>query len=196
MSESYFFHVFEQKVLMSEFCFTFSFNYCYYWLWVVGTANINFVLTLQRKLLHGISPTFMLGDATISLKFWKVGIGEFKEFLPHIFTWGAYHAPCQKILCNIKHGFEGSISNVDMTCFSQATNWCLVLWDFGSVKSLNSVQNLLWHSKLPRHIYVFSIFLGKNNAKAIKFLWIIITTFPRIRKYILLFKKKKKCFTQ
>ena len=37
---------------MSEFCFSFSFNYCYYWSWVVGTANINFVLTMQRKILH------------------------------------------------------------------------------------------------------------------------------------------------
>ena len=184
---------------MSEFSFTFSFNYCYYWSWVVGMANINFVLTMQSKLLQSISPSPPLlprlcwGDATISLKFWKVGIG---EFLPHVFTWGAYHTPCQKIFYNIKHGFEGSISNVDMTCFSQATNWYLVWWDFGSVKSLNSVRNLPWHSKMPRHIYVFSILLGKNNAKAIKFLWIIKTTFPRIRKYILLFKLKKKCFNQ
>ena len=37
---------------MSEFCFSFSFNYCYYWSWVVGIANINFVLTMQRKVLH------------------------------------------------------------------------------------------------------------------------------------------------
>ena len=56
----------------------------------------------------------MLGDATISLKFCKGGIGEFKEFLPHIFLWGACRALCQKKLCNIKYGFEGSISNVDM----------------------------------------------------------------------------------
>ena len=134
MSESYFFLVFEQKVLLSESCFSFSFNYCYYWSWVVGTANINFVLTMQRKALHSITPSFMLWDATISLKFWKGGIGKFKKFLPHIFAWGAYHAPCQKNLCSIKHGFEGSISNVDMACFRQATNWCLVLWHFGSVK--------------------------------------------------------------
>ena len=138
----------------------------------------------------------MLGDATISLKFWKGGIEEFKEFLPHISAWGAYHGPCQKRLCNIKHGFEGSISNVDMACFSQATNWCLVLRHFGSVKSLNSVRNLPWHSTMQRHIYVFSICLGKNNVKANEFLGIIKTTFPRIRKYMLLFKKEKKCFTQ
>ena len=137
----------------------------------------------------------MLGDATISVKFWKGGIGEFKEFLPHIFIWSAYHAPCQKRLCNIKYGFEGSISNVDMTCFSQTTNWCSVLWHFGSVKSFSSVPNLPRHSAMLRHIYVFSIFLGKNNVKAIKFLGIIKPTFPRIRKHILLFKKKK-CFTQ
>ena len=133
----------------------------------------------------------MLGDATISLKFWKRGVGEFKEFLPHIFIWSAYHAPCQKRLCNIKHGFESSISNVDVTCFSQTTNWCSVLWHFGSVKSLSSVPNLPRHSAMPRHIYVFSIFLGKNNVKGIKFLGIIKPTFPRIRKHILLFKKKK-----
>ena len=138
----------------------------------------------------------MLGDATISLKFWKKGIGEFKKFLPHIFAWGAYHAPCQKRLCNIKHGFEGSISNVEITCFSQVTNWCLVLWHFGSAKSLKGVENLPWYSAMPRHIYVFSICLGKNNAKAIEFWGIIKTTFPRIRKYKLLFKKEKKCFTQ
>ena len=132
----------------------------------------------------------MLGDATISVKFWKGGIGEFKEFLPHIFIWSAYHAPCQKRLCNIKYGFEGSISNVDMTCFSQTTNWCSVLWHFGSVKSFSSVPNLPRHSAMLRHIYVFSIFLGKNNVKAIKFLGIIKPTFPRIRKHILLFKKK------
>ena len=47
-----------------------------------------------------------------------------------------------------------------------------------------------------RHVYVFSICLGKNNAEAIEFLGIIKTTFPRIRKYILLFKKEKKFFTQ
>ena len=64
----------------------------------------------------------MLGNATISLKFGKGGIVEFKEFLPPTFAWGAYHAPCQKRLSNIKHGFEESISNVDMACFSQATN--------------------------------------------------------------------------
>ena len=138
----------------------------------------------------------MLGDATISVKFWKGGIGEFKEFLPHIFSWGVYRAPCQKRLCNIKHGFEGSISNVEIACFSQVTNWCLVLWHFGSAKSLKGVENLPWYSAMPRNIYVFSICLGKNNAKAIEFLGIIKTTFPRIRKYILLFKKEKKCFTQ
>ena len=33
-------------------------------------------------------------------------MGEFKEFLPHIFAWGDYDAPCQKRLFNIKHGFE------------------------------------------------------------------------------------------
>ena len=138
----------------------------------------------------------MLEDATIILKFWKGGIGEFKEFLPHIFVWGAYHAPCQKGLCNVKHGFQGSISNVDMACFRQATNLCLVYGHFGSVKTLNSVRNLSWHSAMLRHIYVSSICLGKNNAKAIKFLGIIKATFPRIRKYILLFKKEKKYFTQ
>ena len=138
----------------------------------------------------------MLGDSTISLKFWKGGIGEFKEFLPQIYAWSAYHAPCQKRLFNIKRAFEGSISNVAMACFSQATNWCLVLWHFGSVKSLNSVRSLPWHSAMSRHIYVFSICLGKNNAKEIEFLEIIKTTFPRIRKYILLFKNEKKCFTR
>ena len=132
----------------------------------------------------------MLGDSTISLKFWKGWIGEFKEFLPQVYAWSAYHAPFQKRLFNIKRAFEGSISNVAMACFSQATNW-----HFGSVKSLNSVRNLPWHSVMPRHIYAFSICLGKNNAKAIEFLGIIKTTFPRIRKYILLFKKEK-CFTQ
>ena len=136
----------------------------------------------------------MLGNATISLKFWKGGIVEFKEFLPPTFAWGAYHAPCQKRLSNIKHGFEESISNVDMACFSQATNWCLVLWHFGSVKSLNSIRNLPWHLAMLRRVYIFSICLGKNNV--IEFLGIIKTTFPRIRKYILLFKKEKKCFTQ
>ena len=152
---------------------------------------------MQRKPLHSISPPPPLcWDATICLKFWKGGIEEFKEFLPHISAWGAYHGPCQKRLCNIKHGFEGSISNVDMACFSQATNWCLVLRHFGSVKSLNSVRNLPWHSTMQRHIYVFSICLGKNNVKANEFLGIIKTTFPRIRKYMLLFKKEKKCFTQ
>ena len=69
MSESHFFHVFEQKVLMSEFCSAFSFNYIYYSSWVVGTANINFVLNMQRKLLHSLSAHLYAGDATISLKF-------------------------------------------------------------------------------------------------------------------------------
>ena len=162
----------------------------------VGTANINLVLTIQRKLLHSISPPLCWGMELSVSNFEKGGLGNLKEFLPHIFAWRAYHAPCQNRLFNIKHGFEGSISNVDMACFSQATNWCLVLWNFGSVKSLNSIRNLPWHSSMPRHIYVFSICLSKNNAKAIEFLGIIKTTFPRIRKYILLFKKEKKCFTQ
>ena len=97
MSESHFFHVFEQKVLMSEFCSAFSFNYIYYWSWVVGTANINFVLNMQRKLLHSLSAHLYAGDATISLKFSNGGgIGEFKELLPHIFAWRAYYDPCQK----------------------------------------------------------------------------------------------------
>ena len=27
-------------------------------------------------------------------------------FLPHVFAWGAYDAPGQRRLCNIKRGFE------------------------------------------------------------------------------------------
>ena len=69
-------------------------------------------------------------------------------------------------------------------CFSQATNWCLVLWHFGSAKSLSSIQNLPWHSAMSRHIYVFSICLDENNAKAIEFLGVIKTTFPRIRNIV------------
>ena len=57
----------------------------------------------------------MLEDATVILKFWKGGIGEFKKFLPHIFLLGAYHAPCHKGLCNIKHGFQGWISKLIWT---------------------------------------------------------------------------------
>ena len=102
----------------------------------------------------------------------------------------------QKRFCNIKHGSEGSISNVDMACFNQATNWCLILWYFGSVKSPNSVWNLPWHSAMPKHINVFNICLSINNAKSIEFLGNLKTTFRKIRKDILLFKKEKKCFTQ
>ena len=68
-----FFHVFEQKVLMSEFCFSFSFSYCYYWLLVIGTANINFVLTMKRKTPTQYQPPFppriMLGGTSITVKF-------------------------------------------------------------------------------------------------------------------------------
>ena len=99
MSESHFFHVFEQKVLMSEFCSAFSFNYIYYWSWVVGTANINFVLNIQRKLLHSLSTSLCLGCNYQSQIFkWGGGggIGEFKELLPHIFAWRASYDPCQK----------------------------------------------------------------------------------------------------
>ena len=38
--------------------------------------------------------------------FEKGGIGEFNEFLPQIFAWGAYHVPSQKRLFNIKHGLR------------------------------------------------------------------------------------------
>ena len=57
------------KVLMLEFCFSFSFNYCYYWSWVVGSANINFVLTMQRKLLYSISPPSCWGMQLSVLNF-------------------------------------------------------------------------------------------------------------------------------
>ena len=75
----YIFHVFEQKVLMSELCFTFSFNYWYYWSWVVGTANINFVLTMQRKLLHSISPPLCWGIQLSVSNFEKGGLGNLKS---------------------------------------------------------------------------------------------------------------------
>ena len=39
------------------------------------------------------------------------------EFLPHIFAWGAYYVSRRKRLGNIKYGFEGSISNVDLGQF-------------------------------------------------------------------------------
>ena len=152
--------------------------------WVVGTANINFVLTMQRKLLHSINPLLCWAMQLSVSNFEKGGLG----FLPYILAWGAYHAACQKRLFNIRHGFEGSISNVNMACFSQVTNWCLGLWDFCSVKSLSSIRNLPWHSVMSRDIYIFSICLGKNNAKSTEFLGIIKTTFSRIRKYILLLK--------
>ena len=42
---------------------------------------------------------------------------------------------------------------------------------------------------LLRHIYVFSICLGKKNAEAIEFLGLLKNTFPRIKKNW--FKKKK-----
>ena len=115
----FFFHVFGQKVLMSEFCFAFSFNYCHCWSWVVGTANIKFCFNHAKKTPTQYQPQFILGASTISLKFWKGDIAEFKGLLPHIFVWGFYHAPW---LCNIKYGFQDSISNVDMACFSQTTN--------------------------------------------------------------------------
>ena len=139
---------------MSEFCFAFSFNCCYYWSWVIETANINFVLTMQRKLLHGISPPLCWGMQLSVSNFEKGGLGNLKSSYHTYLHGGAYHAPCQKRHCNIKHGFEGSVSNNEITCFSQVTNWFLVLWHFVSAKSLNSVQNLPWHSAIPRHIYV------------------------------------------
>ena len=40
-----------------------------------------------------------------------------KEFLPQIFAWGAYYVPRQTRLCEIKYGFEGSVSNVDLGQF-------------------------------------------------------------------------------
>ena len=172
---------------MSELCFTFFFNYWYYWSWVVGTANIKFVLTMQRKLLHSISPPLYWEMQVTVSNFEKGGLGNL--------CMGCLPCSLSKKKINIKRAFEGSISKADRVCFSQATNWCLVLWHFGSVKSLNSIQNLPWHSAMSRHIYIFTICLSKNNAKAIEFLGIIKTTFPRIRKYILLFKKEK-CFTQ
>ena len=39
------------------------------------------------------------------------GGGGLEEFLPQIFVWVAYYVSCQKRLCKIKYGFEGSISN-------------------------------------------------------------------------------------
>ena len=159
LSKSYFFHVFEQKMLMSEFCFAFSFNYCYYWSWIKGTANINFVLTMQTKLLHIISPPLCWGMQLSASNFEKGGLGNLKSSYHQHLHGVLTMLLVKKRLFNIKHDFEESISNVDMACFSQATNWCLVLWHFDSVKSLNSVRNLSWHSAVPRHIYVFSILI-------------------------------------
>ena len=36
------------------------------------------------------------------------------------------------------------------------------MWQFCSVESLNSIQNLPWHSVMARHVYVFSICLTKK----------------------------------
>ena len=62
-------------------------------------------------------------------------LGGLNKSLPRIFAWGTYFVSCQKRLCKMKYGFEGSILSI-LTCFSQITNCCLVLWHSGSVKQL------------------------------------------------------------
>ena len=68
-------------------------------------------------------PPFMLGDATISLKFWKGGISGNLKSTCHIYLHKEFTMLLvKKKLCTIKYGLEDSISDVAMTCFSQATN--------------------------------------------------------------------------
>ena len=50
--------------------------------------------------------------------------GDVKNFRQRNLPEWAYHILCQKRLCKIKYGFEGSISNVDLGFFleKQPTN--------------------------------------------------------------------------
>ena len=47
--------------------------------------------------------------------------GRLKEIQPQIFVWGAYYVSYQKILCKIKYGAKGSISNIHLDLFYQQT---------------------------------------------------------------------------
>ena len=82
-----FLHTFEQKLLVSKFCFSFSFNYCYYWSGLVGTVNINFVLTLQGKALHSIIPPLSWRMHLSVSNFEKWGSGNLKSS-NHIYLHG------------------------------------------------------------------------------------------------------------
>ena len=42
-------------------------------------------------------------------------LGDLKEFLQQIFALEAYYVPYQKRLCKVRYGFEGLISNVDLS---------------------------------------------------------------------------------
>ena len=46
-------------------------------------------------------------------------LGGLKESLPQVFAFGAYYVSCQKRLCKMEFGFEGSITNVRLGLFSQ-----------------------------------------------------------------------------
>ena len=43
--------------------------------------------------------------------------GGLKGSLPQVFAFGAYYVSCQKRLCKMKFGFEGSIANVRLGLF-------------------------------------------------------------------------------
>ena len=89
---------------------------------IAGTGKRNH--DYMKEAFYTVSaPHFLLGTI-FSPKFWKGGrvseknecLGGLKEFLPQISGLGgrAYYVSCQKRLCKIKYGLEGSISNVDL----------------------------------------------------------------------------------
>ena len=66
---------------------------------------------------HSISAPLLLGVQPFVPNFEKEGdqkkslcLGSIKESLPQVFAWGgASYVSCQKRLCKMKYGFEGSI---------------------------------------------------------------------------------------
>ena len=71
--------------------------------------------------IYSIEPSFCWGDNFQSQILKRVGIrnkisarGVVKSSCHRYFPAKAYYVPCQERLCEIKYGFEGSISNVDL----------------------------------------------------------------------------------
>ena len=97
---------------------------------------------------------------------------------------GSLPPPCQKRLCNIKYGFERSISNVDIAWFNQVTV-NVSCYDILVLQNHSTAFEICVDTQQCRGI---SMFLVSALAKKCRSDWIL-------RNYKNYFSKKKKKYT-